>query len=205
MFCWCTLYAFNFRSGDGFCELLLELPEYYEPSDYAGVVFTQLRQPDFRPPMAKQSKPPDTSYLQWVACNSTTVPSSFNIKVSNDRYVALGFNRGMYLPAFWRTSEKLVKMFYPPDEKSVRCDHGYLLSIENPDQYEWAAFQIGNPIPVGSVSAGSHVDATPFYIVRIICKNIKRSRFYSASFRSIYVGCFHRTVLNDEIEILLLV
>ena len=59
-----TCMAFNFRSRDGFCELLLGLSECYEPDDDDDFIFTQLKLPDFKSPLAKQSKP---SIL--VTCN----------------------------------------------------------------------------------------------------------------------------------------
>ena len=194
--------AFNFRSGDGLCELLPGLPKCYEPDDRDDFIFTHLKLPNFNPLMAKQSKPPDTRDLQWVPCNSTTVPSSSNVKVTNDGYVGLGFYKGMYLPAYWKASKAQIR-FLSPSTKSVRCDHGYLLSVQNPKLYEWVAFQTGNPIPIGSVSAGSHVDATPLYIARAICEAGKRCGFYSSSFKRAYVSCRQPLQLDGEIEILI--
>ena len=146
----CT--AFNFRSGDGFCEHMPELPKCYEPDDNEDFTFTQLRLPDFKPLMAKQAKPLGTSDMEWLPCDSTTVPTSSNVRVTSDIYVALCFHRGMYLPAYWKSSLKLMRVFYPPDDKGVLCDHGYVLSAQNPEQYKWASFHTGSPIPVGSVS-----------------------------------------------------
>ena len=194
--------AFNFRSGDGLCELLPGLPKCYEPDDHDDFIFTHLKLPDFNPLMAKQSKPPDTRDLQWVPCNSTTVPSSSNIEVANDGYVGLGFYKGMYLPAYWKASKAQIR-FLSPSNKSVRCAHGYLLSVQNPKQFEWVSSQTGSPIPIGSVSAGSHVDATPLYVVRIICEAGKRCGFYSSSFKRAYVSCQFPIDLDGEIEILL--
>ena len=198
----CT--AFNFRSGDGFCELLPELPKCYEPDEDNDFIFTQLKQSDFKPAIAivKQTKPPDTSYLQWVPCNSNTFPSSSNIQVSHGRFVALCFYKGLYLPATWIHSSKEMKSFYPPGNRKVRCDHGYLLSVQSRNHFKWASFRFGNPIPVGSVSAGSHVDATPFYIVRVMCQKGERSGFYAPSLRRAYVGCLKPVILEGEIEIL---
>ena len=198
----CT--AFNFRSGDGFCELLLALPECYEPGNDDDFIFTQLKLPNFQPPMAKQSKPLATSDLQWRPCNSTTAISSSNIQVTNNRHVALGFNKGMYLPGYFtpRGNINEIKMFYPPDDANARCDHGYLLSVQHPEQYQWVFYQPGYPIPSGSLSAGSHVDGTPLYIIQIICGTGKRSGFYSSSFERPYVYCNSPINLNSEMEIL---
>ena len=198
----CT--AFNFRSGDGFCEHLSSgLPKCYEPEDDSGFIFTQLKLPDFKPLMTKQSKPPDANDLQWVPCNSTTVPSSSNIKVTDVSYVSLGFSNGMYLPAFWKPLKNLLKFIYPLDNRTIRCDHGYVLSVKNLEQYQWMSFQTGNPIPFGSVSAGSHVDGTPLYIARVICEDGKRSGFYSSPFKRAFVSCQKPLHLDGEIEILI--
>ena len=197
----CT--AFNFLSADGVCELLPELRKCYEPDDDDHFTFTQLKIPDSKPPMAKQSKPLDTNDLQWVPCNSTTASSSSNIQVKDEGYVALVFNKGMYLPAHWQASQGQLRFFYPPDNKAIRCHHGYVLSVQTPEQYQWAFFQIGNPIPTGTMSAGTHVDATPLYIVRIRCVSGKRSGFYSSSFRRAYVSCRNPLYPNGDIEILL--
>ena len=159
----CT--AFNFRSGDGFCEHMPKLPKCYEPDDNEDFTFTQLKPPDFKPLVAKQAKPLGTSDMEWLPCDSTTVPTSSNVRVTSDIYVALCFNRGMYLPAYWKSSLKLIRVFDPLGDKNVLCDHGYVISARNPEQYKWASFHTESPIPVGSVSAGSHVDATPLYIL----------------------------------------
>ena len=195
--------AFNFRSGDGFCELLPELAKCYEPDDDNDFIFTQLKLADFKLLMAKQSKPPNTSNLQWVPYNSTATPSSYNIQVDNVRYVGLGFYKGMYLPAYWIASKKVVRFLYPPDNKRLRCDNGYLLNVQNPDQYKWVTFKVGNSISIGSVSAGSHVDATPLYIARVICEDGTRSGFYTYSVRMVYVACQKVLYPEGEIELLL--
>ena len=197
----CT--AFNFRSADGLCELLPDLLKCYEPDDNEDFLFTQLKLPDFKPPMTKQSKPLDTGDLQWVFINSTTVPSSSNIKVTESYrgYIALGFNKGMYIPAYWPLEK--VRMFYPPGDSKVRCHHGYLLSVKNPELYRWVPFHAGSPLPIGSVSAGQHVDGTSLYIARVICGSGKRSGFYSPSFGRAYVDCKRPPInLDGEMEIL---
>ena len=107
----CT--AYNFSSGYGFCEVLPIRPKCYDPDDDDDFVFTQLKLPDFKPLMAKQSKPPETRDLQWVPCNWTTAPSPSNIWVTNDGYVGLGFHKDMYLPAFCRGFQNTNKTPLP--------------------------------------------------------------------------------------------
>ena len=92
--------AFQFRHNDGWCELL-PIPEYCLPQNRTqGTTYIELNTCGQYPP--RRAFLPPTDNWRWVSTTSNLSDALIMELWGSVRYVSRVFERGMYLPGWWR-------------------------------------------------------------------------------------------------------
>ena len=157
--------AFQFHRKQGLCELLPEVDLTCMAEDVAqGITFVGLSECRFSPTL--QSAIPENGTWRWV-----TDPPTKNGTVSKKspagavRYVTRVLHQGLYLPGFTHR-----KRFHSAglDRVPFTCKFNIqYLTFEDPSQYNWEPFQVGDPIPSMAIIGGYWSEYTPLYILKV--------------------------------------
>ena len=181
--------AFQFRHHDGWCELL-PIPEYCLPQDRTqGTTYVELNTCGQYPPRRAFLPPADNWH--WVSTTSDLSDALIMEHWGVVRYVSRVFERGIYLPGWWRPGLfgfRAVRPFRDFNGCDGDGKPGELL-VFPAGCYQWSSFTIGDTVPSDAVMGGYGMDLAPLYIVK---KNfgIKTcSGYFSVATGKAYIVC----------------
>ena len=160
---WCR--AFQFHRKQGLCELLPEVDLTCMAEDVAqGITFVGLSGCHFSPPL--QSAIPENGTWRWVTDPPTTDGTVYERSPRGAvRYVTRVLHKGFYLPG--RTDRKGFHSA-GPDRVAFTCKFNIqYLTFEDPSQYNWEPFEVGDPITSMAIIGGYWPEYTPLYVLKV--------------------------------------
>ena len=151
--------AFQFHRKQGLCELLPEVDLTCMAGDVVqGITFVGLSKCHFSPPL--KSAIPENGTLCWVTDPHTKDGTVYERSPAGAvRYVTRVLHQGLYLPGFTHR-----KRFHSAglDRVPFTCKFNIqYLTFEDPSQYNWEPFQVGDPIPSMAIIDGYWSEYTP--------------------------------------------
>ena len=181
--------AFHFQHDNGRCELL-PIPEYCLPQNTThGITYIELNTCGQYPP--RRAFLPPTDNWRWVSPTSDLSDALTMVHWGVVRYVSRVFDRGLYLPGWWKPDSYGFRAVRPYRD-SVGCDGndkpGELLSL-TVGGYEWSPFTVGDAVPVDAVMGGYWVDLSPLFIVKKSFVEVTCSGYFSTAMEKAYIEC----------------
>ena len=181
--------AFQFRHHDGWCELL-PIPEYCLPQNTTqGTTYIELNTCGQYPP--RRAFLPPTDNWRWVSPTSDLSDALTMVHWGVVRYVSRVFDRGLYLPGWWKPDSYGFRAVRPYRD-FVGCDGndkpGELLSL-TVGGYEWSPFTVGDAVPVDAVMGGYWMDLSPLFIVKKSFVGVTCSGYFSTAMEKAYIEC----------------
>ena len=181
--------AHQFRHDDGLCELL-PTTEYCLPQNVTyGMTCIELNTCGQYPP--RQAFLPRTDGWHWVSTTSDLSDALTVGEFGVVRYVSRVFERGLYLPGWWR-ADSFGFRTVRPYHVSVVCS-----SSDKPGEflnfpaggYQWSSFTIGDTVPLDAVMGGYWMDLSPLYIVKKNFGDNTCSGYFSTAMERAFIEC----------------
>ena len=176
--------TFQFRSTDGFCELLEVSEMCMSHKVTNGTTLVRLSGCNRSSPWKVVTS--DQSKLLWMEPHNVG-PQRFILTTPDTRrQIARVLFNGTYVPGHVHI---LSGKFFASTmaDKLFRCDEAFhVLTYVHPDDYLWISFASGDEVPLSAVVGGYWRDETPHYI--IIEKHVLWiPGYYNGATKQIYV------------------
>ena len=182
-------HAFHFQHDDGRCELL-PTTEYCLPQNITyGTTYTELNTCGQYPP--RRAFLPPTYNWRWVSSTSDLSGALVMVHGSEVRYVSRVFERGLYLPGWWRPDSFGFRAVRPYRDY-VGCggdDKPGEFLILPVASYKWSSFTVGDTVPSDAVMGGYWLDLSPLYIVKKNFGAATCSGYFSTAMTKAYIFC----------------
>ena len=181
--------AFQFQHDGGRCELLPAAAHCLPQNVTYGMTYTQLNICGQYPP--RRAFRPQTDTWRWVSPTSNLSDALMMVHFGVVRYVSRVFDRGMYLPGWWKPDRVGFRAFRPY-RRAIGCggnDKPGEFLILPTGGYQWSSFSIGDTLPSDAVMGGYWVDLSPLYIVKKTFGGVMCSGYFSTAMGKAYIAC----------------
>ena len=134
---------------------------------------------------------PPTYNWRWVSTGSNLSDALTMKRWGVVRYVSRVFERGIYLPGWWKPDQIGFRAIRPYRD-SVLCggdDKPGEFLILPTGGYQWSSFSVGDTVPSDAVMGGYWMDLSPLYIVKKIFGSATCSGYFSAAMEEAYIEC----------------
>ena len=179
----------RFRHDDGRCELL-PTTEYCLPQNVTyGMTYIELNTFGQYPP--RRAFLPPTDGWHWVSTTSDLSDALTIGEFGVVRSVSRVFERGLYLPGWWR-SDSFGFRTVRPYHDAVGCSSsdrpGEFLIIPS-GGYQWSSFSEGDIVPPNAIMGGYWVDLSLLLIVKKNFSNTACSGYFSTAMEKANIEC----------------
>ena len=181
--------AFQFQPDYGRCELL-PTTKYCLPQNITyGIIYMELNTCGQYPP--RRAFLPSTYNWRWASTTSDLSDALAMIHGSQVRYVSRVFERGIYLPGWWRPDSfgfRAVRPYHDSVDCGGNDKPGEFLILPS-GSYKWSSFTVGDTVPPDAVMGGYWMDLSPLYIVKKTFSAATCSGYFSTAMAKAYIAC----------------
>ena len=181
--------AFQFHHDESRCELLPP-PDYCLPQNVTyGMTYIELNTCGQYPP--RRAFLPPTYNWHWVSSGSNLSDALTMEHWGVIRYVSRVFDRGIYLPGWWKPDQIGFRAIRPHRD-SASCggnDKPGEFLILPTGSYQWSSFSVGDTVPSDAVMGGYWMDLSPLYIIKKTFVAVTCSGYFSTAMEKAYIAC----------------